>query len=227
MRGRLGFQLALTNEGADARGCPEEARKHHAPAQARKGAKAEISMESLIAKYHLHPIIDHFTIALLATGVLADVVGYVIATLFGNRSPRTKRLGDRLSGAALVLLIPGAISAIFSRFTGESEAERVWDTISPAAQQILFSDTGSATFLSHAVLGTYLMYAFVALAAWRVLLEIWSKLKRTQLVYLVVAMVALSALLYQGKTGGELVYDHAVGTTHADNTWQRSADAAK
>jgi len=184
-------------------------------------------MESLIAKYHLHPIIDHFTIALLATGVLADVVGYVIATLFGNRSPRTKRLGDRLSGAALVLLIPGAISAIFSRFTGESEAERVWDTISPAAQQILFSDTGSATFLSHAVLGTYLMYAFVALAAWRLLLEIWAKLKRTQLVYLVVAMVALCALLYQGKTGGELVYDHAVGTTHADTTWQRSANVAK
>src|SRR5260370_31058931 len=126
MRGRLGFQLALTNEGADARGCPEEARKHHAPAQARKGAKPEISMESLIAKYHLHPIIDHFTIALLATGVLADVVGYVIATLFGNRSPRTKRFGDRLSGAALVLLLPGAISADFYHGTPDTERQRAW-----------------------------------------------------------------------------------------------------
>ena|ERR1700730_5527497 len=112
-------------------------------------------MEILIAKYHLHPIIDHFTIALLGMGVLADVAGYVIAKLFSNRSPRIKDLGDRLSGAALVLLIPGAISAIFSRLTGESEAARVWDTISPVAQQILLSDTGSATFLSHAVLGTY------------------------------------------------------------------------
>ena len=46
-------------------------------------------MDTVIAKYHLHPIIDHFTIALLAMGVLADVVGYVIATLFRNRSPRT------------------------------------------------------------------------------------------------------------------------------------------
>ena len=184
-------------------------------------------MEILIAKYHLHPIIDHFTIALLGMGVLADVAGYVIARLFGNRSSRAKGLGDRLNGAALVLLIPGAISAILSRITGESEAARVWDTISPVAQQILLSDTGSATFLSHAVLGTYVMYAFVALAAWRVLLEIWTKLKRTQLVYLVFAMVALSALLYQGKTGGELVYDHAVGTTHADMTSQRSANIAK
>ena len=179
-------------------------------------------MEILIAKYHLHPIIDHFTIALLAVGVLADVIGYLIATVCGNRSPRTKGLADRLSGAALVLLIPGALSAILSRLTGESEAERVWDTLSPAAQQILFSGSGSARFLSHAVLGTYLMYAFGALAAWRVLLEIWMKLRRTQLVYLVVAMFALCALLYQGKTGGELVYDHAAGTIRADTTSQQS-----
>jgi hypothetical protein len=100
---------------------------------------------------------------------------------------------------ALVLLIPGAISAIFSRLTGEIEAERLWDTISPAAQEILFSDTDPEAFLSHAVLGTYLMYAFVALAAWRVLLEIWTKLKRTQPVYLVVAMLAIVALLYQSR----------------------------
>jgi uncharacterized membrane protein len=179
-------------------------------------------MDILIAKYHLHPIIDHFTIALLAMGVLADVVGYIIGSLFRTASPRAKGLADRLSGAALVMLIPGAISAILSRLTGESEAERVWDTISPAAQQILFSDTGSARFLSHAVLGTYLMYAFVTLAAWRVLLEIWTTLKRTQLVYLMIAMVALCALLYQGKTGGELVYDNAVGTTHAHTTSQQA-----
>jgi uncharacterized membrane protein len=50
-------------------------------------------MEILIAKYHLHPIIDHFTIALLAMGVLVDVVGYVIGLLFDNRSPRTKGVG--------------------------------------------------------------------------------------------------------------------------------------
>ena len=70
-------------------------------------------METLIAKYHLHPIIDHFTIALLGIGALADVAGYAIAALLGNRSPRARRLGDRLSGAALVLLIPGAISRSF------------------------------------------------------------------------------------------------------------------
>ena len=179
-------------------------------------------MEILIAKYHLHPIIDHFTIALLATGVLADVVGYIIASFVRNRSRHINSLAERLSGAAPVLLIPGAISAILSRLTGESEAERVWDTISPAAQQILFSDEGSARFLSHAVLGSYLMYVFATLAAWRVLLEIWPKLKRTQPVYLAVAIFALCALLYQGKTGGELVYNHGAGITQAQTTSPQS-----
>jgi uncharacterized membrane protein len=126
-----------------------------------------------------------------------------------------------LKGAALVLLVPGAISAVFSRFTGESEAERLWDTISPAAQGILFSDTGYGRFFSHAVLGSYLMYAFLTLAVWRVLLETWATLKRTQLVYLMVAILAVCALLYQGKTGGEMVYDHAVGTVHGDAAAQR------
>jgi uncharacterized membrane protein len=183
--------------------------------------RPESFMEMLIAKYHLHPIIDHFTIALLSAGLLADTVGYIIALCFGGGNPRIKGLAERLSATALVLLIPGAISAILSRLTGESEAERVWDTISPAAQQILFSDAGSARFLSHAVLGTYLMYAFLALAAWRVLLEISTTLKRTQLAYFGIAMVTLCALLYQGKTGGELAYDHGAGTIHVQTTSQQ------
>jgi uncharacterized membrane protein len=172
-------------------------------------------MDTLIGKYHLHPIIDHFTIALLAAGILADMFGYVISSCWGHRSHRARAFADRLSATAPVLLIPGAISAILSRFTGESEAERVWDTISPVAQHILFSETGITSFFSHAVLGTYLMYIFGSLAAWRVLVEVAPKLKRWQPAYFVVAIVGLCALLYQGKTGGELVYDHGAGTVRA------------
>jgi uncharacterized membrane protein len=42
---------------------------------------------------------------------------------------------------------------------------------------------------------------------------------------LMVAMLALCALLYQGKTGGQLVYEHAVGMTHAASL--RSMGSAK
>jgi uncharacterized membrane protein len=66
------------------------------------------------------------------------------------------------------------------------------------------------------------MYAFVELVAFRVLLEIWPRLKRAQLVYCAISIVALCALLYQGKTGGELVYTHGAGTAHAETTSQHS-----
>ena len=55
------------------------------------------------------------------------------------------------------------------------------------------------------------MYAFLILAAWRVMLELSSRLARTRIAFLVVAVIAAGALLYQGKTGGELVYEHGVG----------------
>jgi uncharacterized membrane protein len=57
------------------------------------------------------------------------------------------------------------------------------------------------------------MYAFLILAAWRVMLELSSRLERTRIAFLVVAIVAAGALLYQGKTGGELVYEHGVGVS--------------
>ena len=95
--------------------------------------------------------------------------------------------------------------------------------MSPAAQQILAPSNGAPDYLSHAVLGHYLMYAFLVLAAWRMMLELSSRLQRTRVVFLLAAMVAAGALLYQGKTGGELVYEHGVGTSTAA-TPSRSAE---
>jgi uncharacterized membrane protein len=55
------------------------------------------------------------------------------------------------------------------------------------------------------------MYAFLILAAWRVMLELSNRLQRTRVAFLFAAMIAAGALLYQGRTGGELVYEHGVG----------------
>jgi uncharacterized membrane protein len=107
-------------------------------------------------------------------------------------------------------MIGGAAASVLSYFTGDEEADRLWDTMAPAAQQILLSSNGR-DYLSHAVLGQRLMYAFLILAAWRVMLELSKRLERTRIAFLIVAMVAAGALLYQGKTGGELVYEHGVG----------------
>jgi uncharacterized membrane protein len=164
----------------------------------------------LVSTYHLHPIVDHFTIALLTFGIAAEILAAAAILLFRGRAAFESAWSQKLRSTSLLLMISGAAASVLSYFTGDEEADRLWDTMSPAAQQILLSSNGS-DYLSHAVLGHRLMYAFLILAAWRVMLELSRRLERTRIVFVFVAMVAAIALLYQGKTGGELVYEHGVG----------------
>src|SRR4029077_17245744 len=169
----------------------------------------------LVSTYHLHPIVDHFTIALLAFGIAAEILAAAAILLVRDPTGVASVMGQKLRATSLMLMIGGAGASVLSYFTGDAEADRLWDTMSPAAQQILASSNGAAAYLSHAVLGQYLMYAFLILAAWRVMLELSSRLARTRIAFLVVAVVAAGALLYQGKTGGELVYEHGAGAARA------------
>src|ERR1700684_1233737 len=155
----------------------------------------------LVSTYHLHPIVDHFTIALLTFGIAAEILVAAAVLLFRN-SARVSVWSNKLRSTSLLLMIGGAAASVMSYFSGDAEADRLWDTMSPAAQQILASSNGAAAYLSHAVLGQYLMYAFLILAVWRVMLELSSRLERTRVAFLIVAVVAAGALLYQGKTGG-------------------------
>ena len=173
----------------------------------------------LVSTYHLHPIVDHFTIALLTFGIAAEILSAAAILLSRGQSGFASVWGHQLRSTSLLLMIGGAAASVLSYFTGDAEADRLWDTMSPAAQQILSSSNGASDYLSHAVLGQYLMYAFLILAAWRVMLEWSRRLERTRIAFLIVAMVAAGALLYQGKTGGELVYEHGVGASqsHSQN----------
>lgn len=164
----------------------------------------------LVSTYHLHPIVDHFTIALLTFGVAAELLSAAAILTSRGRVSFLAVWGQKLQSTSLLLMIGGAAASVLSYFSGDAEADRLWDTMSPAAQQILLASNGP-DYLSHAILGQRLMYAFVILAIWRVMLELSSGLKRTRIAFLMVAMVAAGALLYQGKTGGELVYAHGVG----------------
>ena len=164
----------------------------------------------LVSTYHLHPIVDHFTIALLTFGISAEILAAAAILLSRDRAGFVSVWGQKLRSTSLLLMIGGAAASILSYFTGDEEADRLWDTMSPAAQEILLSSNGP-DYLSHAILGQRLMYAFLILAAWRVMLELSKRLERTRIAFLIVAMVAAGALLYQGKTGGELVYEHGVG----------------
>ena len=182
----------------------------------------------LVRTYHLHPIVDHFTIALLTVGIAAEILAAAAILLSRGGEGFVSVWGHKLRSTSLLLMIGGAAASVLSYLTGDTEADRLWDTMSPAAQQILSPSNGAPDYLSHAVLGHYLMYAFLILAAWRVMLELSSPLERTRIAFLIVAMVAAGALLYQGKTGGELVYEHGVGmarmTRNAQQIGQQPED---
>jgi uncharacterized membrane protein len=165
----------------------------------------------LVETYHLHPIVDHFTIALLTFGIVAEILSAAAILLSRGHEGFLSLWVEKLRSTSLLLMILGAAAAVLSYFTGDAEADRLWDTMSPAAQQILSPSNGAPDYLSHAILGHYLMYAFLILAAWRVMLEVSSRLERIRIVFLIVGIVACGALLYQGKTGGELVYEHGAG----------------
>jgi uncharacterized membrane protein len=141
--------------------------------------------------WQLHPVVDHFTVALILVGVLIDLV----ASLAPSRA--------WLRSMATTLIVLGALAAIASKFTGGWEAERVWDNLSGPAKVLL---------KRHAWWGDKLPFVFAGLAVWRLGLQFFSFLARTRVVYILVAIAAAGAILYQGDLGGDLVYDYGVGT---------------
>jgi uncharacterized membrane protein len=139
----------------------------------------------------LHPVVDHFSVALLIVGILVD--------LFASLVP----LRVWLRYMALTLMILGAISAGASNVTGGWEAERVWDSVTGPAKDVL---------RRHAQIGDYLPWVFGALALWRLGIQFVGFIARSRVVYIVIAVLAGIALMYQGHLGGVLAYDYGVGT---------------
>jgi len=183
-------------------------------------------LEQLVSEYHLHPIVDHFTIALLTAGSAAEFLAAAAILFSIGGTGWLSVWSQKLRNTSLLLMVGGASAAALSYFTGDIEADRLWDSMSPAAQRILSSTDGARQYLSHAVLGQYLMYAFVILAVWRALIELSPRLARWRIAFVMGAGVAVAALLYQGKTGGELVYEHGVGMARVSASSERSPGIA-
>jgi uncharacterized membrane protein len=149
------------------------------------------NIEKLITNWQLHPVVDHFSIALLVVAVLIDIV----ALIFSQR--------PSLRHTALTLMIIGALAAAGSYATGDVEGDRVWDLVTGKAHDVL---------KLHAQIGYYLMIVFAVLALWRILIEAFGFMRGTRQIYLALAVVAVIGLIYQGSLGGELVYTWGVGT---------------
>ena len=146
---------------------------------------------NIIQRMQIHPVVDHFTIALLFVGVLTDLVGSMLPTRLWIRN------------MALTLMILGAICAGASYLTGGLEADRIWKALGPDAQAIL---------KRHGQMGTYLATTFGVLALWRIFVASFAFMAGSRPIYLIVAILAAVTLGYAGHLGGKLVYDYGAGT---------------
>jgi len=147
-----------------------------------------------IEKWHVHPVADHFTVAILIIAILADL----FASLFSTRL--------WLRYGALTLMIIGTIAAWASQVTGGWEAHRVWSAVKAAggpAYDILHR---------HAEFGDYLPWLFLILSIWRIGVQLFVFMAGTRWLYLIIAVLAACAIGYQGYMGGELVYEYGIGT---------------
>ncbi len=149
------------------------------------------SVVKFLQPYQLHPMVDHFSVALLFTAVLLDL----IASMAPNRI--------WLRYTALTLIILGAIAAGGSFFTGDMEADRIWNALGQPAKDVL---------KTHAKLGEYLAITFGILAVWRILIQAAGFMAGSRAIYLIVAIFAIIVLGYSAHLGGELVYDYGAGT---------------
>jgi uncharacterized membrane protein len=141
--------------------------------------------------YQLHPVVDHFSVALLIVAVLIDIVASASPTRIWLRY------------TALLLTVLGAIAAGASYFTGGMEADRIWDALGQPAKDVL---------KTHAELGEYLAITFGVLAVWRIMIQAFGFMAGSRAIYIIVAFVAIVALGYQSHLGGVLVYDYGAGT---------------
>jgi uncharacterized membrane protein len=158
------------------------------------------ALEKLFQGMQLHPVADHYTVALLTVAIVIDL----IASLFPARG--------WLRATALTLTILGALAGAASYATGDMEGDRIWEQMSPQAQAYFKSGGLHVRFLGHGALGYELMIVFGALAVWRIMAALLSFMEGTRGLYLLVAVISLGFLTYQGHTGGVLVYNYGVGT---------------
>lgn len=141
--------------------------------------------------WQLHPFVDHFTVALILIGIVTDLIASLIPTRMWVRY------------MALSLMILGAAGAWGSNVTGGWDAHRVWDAV---------HGPGKAILKRHAELGDYLPWVFLVLALWRIGVQFAGFIAASRPIYLLLAVIAGGAIIYQGRLGGELVYDYGIGT---------------
>ncbi|MEC4880808.1 MAG: DUF2231 domain-containing protein [Scytonema sp. PMC 1070.18] len=135
---------------------------------------------------NIHPMFVHFPLALLAVGLLFDILGYFFKK-------------ESLTHAGWWCFLLGVISAVVTVFTGLQAEETV--TVSGEAHEILEQH-------EHFQISSTVV--FVLLLIWRSLTR--ERTPRLPIIYFTIAVLTLAAISFGAHYGGELVYEYGVGT---------------
>jgi len=149
------------------------------------------SVIGILKSWQPHPFIDHFTVALILLGVVTDLAASIFSV----------RLWIRYM--ALSLMVLGALAAAGSNITGGWEADRVWEAVTGPGKDVLER---------HAWWGDVLPWVFAGLALWRLGVQFVGIVAASRPIYLLVAILAGAAIVYQGHLGGVMVYDYGIGS---------------
>jgi len=135
----------------------------------------------------LHPPVVHFAIALTMTGVIFEILGFLL-----NR--------ESLKHAGFWTFISGVVAVWGAMLTGHEAEEVIEDFLTGDAKKILET---------HEELGEILPYIFTVLGGLR--LYLWFREnKKLYYLFLAGAVISIGLVGYQGKLGGTLVYEHLV-----------------
>ncbi len=134
----------------------------------------------------IHPVLDHFTIALFTIAVLFEIFGWSL-----NH--------DTLKTVGYWNLLFAALASLASYLTGLL-----------IAKVEMYPEAAHQQLQLHETLGTISMIFIIALFLWRTAFGVHF-IEKLKGVYLAVLIAGILFLFFTGFTGGELVYRYGVG----------------
>lgn len=133
----------------------------------------------------LHPSSAHFAVVL-------PIIALVVGLLY------LYKRDESLSKLSTGTIVFAAVFIVTAFFTGKEDAKEVFDFISSDAKKVL---------VEHAKLGKYLAISIAAVAVIN-LFGFFKKMFKVQLLSIVLLAFVAGGVLFQGKMGGELTYEH-------------------
>ena len=138
----------------------------------------------------MHPVVAHFAIVIPIVVLLLELVNLIVK----------KRA---LSVTSLVLIVFMMLIYVALFITGKTDGSE---------GAILLGDEGLAHFKFHKLLGLYLIYSTAIVFVFKLLAMLVRK-PAVKIIFVVVLIGFVGVNMYQGKKGGELVYQFGMNNT--------------